>query len=113
MSKQQEIIDALIEESKKLNLDLDADLITKVAKGLGPVLYNADASTVACSQSNELDTVRENFLKKKLGLTESDDALDQAIKEVCEKMGSSNRSKKRALFYALLVKKFGKESIYA
>jgi len=113
MGKQQDVIDALIEENQKLGLGLDDELIAKVAKGLGPVLYNPDASTVACSQSGELETVRENFLKKKLGLSESDEVLDEAIKEVCEKMGSSNRNKYRALFYALLTKKFGKESVYA
>jgi hypothetical protein len=52
-------------------------------------------------------------LKKKLGLSASDEELDAAIKEVCEKMGSSNRNKYRALFYALLAVKFGKESVYA
>jgi hypothetical protein len=39
--------------------------------------------------------------------------MDAAIKKVCEAMGSSNRHKYRALFYALLTKEFGKESVYA
>ena len=43
-----------------------------------------------------------------------DDAkYDAALKKVCEKMGTSNRSKYRALFYALLTVEFGKESVYA
>jgi len=49
---------------------------------------------------------------KKLGLDDSPE-LDDAIKKVCETMGSSNRNKYRALFYALLAKEMGKESIYA
>jgi len=40
-------------------------------------------------------------------------ALDAAIKDVCEKMGSANRNKYRALFYALLAQKFKKEGVYA
>jgi hypothetical protein len=39
--------------------------------------------------------------------------LDDALKSVCEAMGSSNRNKYRVLFYAALVQKFGKQSVYA
>ena len=113
MSKLDEKITTYQEEAKQLGLDLPADFIAKVTKGLGPSIYNKDAETIACSQPSELETVKKNFLQKKLGLTEDDATLDAAIKEVCEKMGSGNKSKKRALFYALLAKRFGKESIYA
>ncbi len=113
MSKLTEKIEQYTEASKKLRLGLSEDLIEKVTKGLGPSIYNKDAESVSCSSKDELARVRDNFLKKKLGLNESDDTLDAAIKEVCEKMGSSNRNKYRALFYALLAKKFGKESVYA
>ncbi len=112
MSKLDEKIAAYQEEAKKLGLDLDPALIEKVTRGLGPSIYNKDSEGIACSQKSELETVKNNFLKKKLGLSD-DAALDAAIKEVCEKMGTKNPSKKRALFYALLVKKFGKESVYA
>lgn len=112
MSKLDEKIASYQEEAKKLGLDLDPQLIEKVTKGLGPSIYNKDAESIACSQPSELETVKKNFLQKKLGL-EDDAALDAAIQETCETMGSANKSKKRALFYALLVKKFGKESIYA
>ena len=87
--------------------------MSKVAIGLGPALYNKNADTVACGQATELETVKENFLKKKLGLTLSDEELNLAIKEVCEALGTSNRSKKRVHFYALLVMKFEKKTIYA
>ena len=70
------------------------------------------AESVACSDQSELDTVKNNFLIKKLGLSE-DDGLDTAIKEVCETIGSSVRTKYRAVFYTLLVEKFGKQDIYA
>ena len=112
MSKLEEKIAHYTSAAKELKLGLDEDFIAKVTTALGPVIFNKDAETVSCSDSTELDTVKKNFLKKKLGI--NDDALfDTAIKKVCETMGSSNRSKYRALFYALLAKKFGKEDIYA
>jgi len=113
MSKRDEKIAAMVAEAKKLNLSISDDLISKVAIGLGPVLYNKDTATVACGQTAELDTVKKNFLKKKLGLTNDDSELDAAIKEVCEQLGTSNRSKYRVHFYALLAMKFNKTSIYA
>jgi hypothetical protein len=91
---------------------IDEDLLTSVAKGLGPSIYLDDASRVSCSDQTELDRVKQNFLIKKLGLDDSP-ALDAAIKEVCEQLGSANRNKYRAIFYYLLVKKFGKEAVYA
>jgi len=101
-----------IEENKKLGLGLSDDLISKVVVGLGPSVHNKDAETVSCTQASELERVKKNYLIKKLGLDDSG-ALDAAIKDVCEKMGSANRNKYRALFYAMLAQKFKKESVYA
>lgn len=112
MSKFQECMDKYKAEFEKLNVSFDEDLLTKVAKGCGPSIYNRDASTVSGTDDAELDTVKKNFLIKKLGLSTSDD-LDGAIKEVIDVLGSSNRNKYRAMFYYLLTKKFNKESVYA
>jgi len=95
------------------NITLDDALLVKVTIGLGPSIYNKNAELIACSQVDELTTVRENFLKKKLALTLSDKELDKAIKEVCQEIGSSVKTKFRAVFYTLLVKKFDKADIYA
>ena len=95
----------------KLGLSYDKDLFHAVAKGLGPAIYNNDASKVSCSQQSEMETVKKNFLIKKLGLADGP-ALDEAIQEVCEKLGTSNSNKYRACFYYLLVEKFGKKSVY-
>ncbi len=95
----------------KLGISYDADLLEKVTKGLGPSIYKNDAETVSCSQESELETVKKNFLLKKLGCKDGPE-LDKAIKAVCEKLGSSNRNKYRAQFYYLLVKEMGKESVY-
>jgi len=113
MGKRDDIIESMIAEAKKLNINITDDLIGKVAVALGPVLYNKDTATVACSQADELTTVKVNFLQKKLGLTNDEAELDAAIKEVCKELGTSNRSKYRVHFYALLAMKFKKESVYA
>ena len=113
MSKREEKIALYQKAADNLGLSLDPRLIEKVTLALGPSIYNKDAETVSCSDPAELERVRENFLKKKLELTLEDAALDAAIREVCETMGSANRQKYRALFYALLATKFDKTSIYA
>ncbi len=112
MSKLVEAIETYVAQSNELNLGLSEELITSVAKGLGPSIYNADSSKVSSSDPEELARVKTNYLINKLGLSDGPE-LDAAIAEVMEKMGSSNRNKYRANVYALLCKKFGKESIYA
>ncbi|MRJ03125.1 MAG: DUF2853 family protein [Epsilonproteobacteria bacterium] len=113
MSKLQEKIEFYKEKMKEIEPNFDAELLEKITRGLGPSIYNKDSEIVSCTQPNELERVRNNFLKMKLGLDKSDEELDQAIQEVCKKMGESNKNKYRALFYYFLVKKFGKESVYA
>lgn len=111
MSKFDECTDTYRAEFKKLNVSFDDELLTKVAKGCGPSIYNKDAATVATSDSSELATVKNNFLIKKLGLKDSAD-LDKGIGKVVETFGSSNKKKYRAMFYYLLTKEFSKESAY-
>lgn len=113
MSKLVEKIEQYLAVSKELNLGLSDDLISKATEDLVPSIYQQDAETVSCSDNAELDTVKKNFLEKKLKVDADDDTLNAAIKKVCETMGTSNRHKYRALFYALLAKEFEKESVYA
>lgn len=95
----------------KCGMEPDMDLLTKVTIGCGPAIYNADASTIAGSQPAELETVKTNFLVKKLGLADSP-ALMDAINQVIETYGKSERNKYRAVVYYMLTKHFGKESVY-
>jgi len=111
MSKLQEKIDLYTEEVKKLGLKIDTDLLASVAKGLGPSLYKTDSEKVSSSDSKELETVKKNFLIKKMGLEDSP-KLDEAIAKAIETLGSSNRNKYRALFYTLLVQDLGLASKY-
>lgn len=111
MSKFDEKMEIYKSSVKELGLSISDDLLTKVAKGLGPSIYLGDASLVSGSDKEELDRVKNNFLIRKLGLADGPE-LDKALVEVVEKMGKGNRSKHRAIFYALLVQKFKKESVY-
>lgn len=86
-------------------------LLTKVTIGCGPSIYNADASTVAGSQPAELETVKNNFLMKKLGLPDGPELME-AISKVIEVYGKSERKKYRAVIYYMLTKHFGKEAVY-
>jgi hypothetical protein len=95
----------------KCGMTPDMDLLTKVTIGCGPSIYNKDAATVAGSQQSELDTVKNNFLIKKLGLKAGPD-LDKGIDAVMEKYGKSNKTKYRAVIYYLLAVHFKKESVY-
>lgn len=111
MSKFEECITTYLDEIKKSNLDVSEDFLRKVAKGLGPSIYLADASKVSCSDKAELERVAKNYAEKKLGVT--GDSVDKAIAETCEAFGSSNRNKYRAIFYALVCQKLGKTAIYS
>jgi len=112
MGKRDDLIAQYADDLKnKCGMDPDMDLLTKVTIGCGPSIYNADASTVAASQESELETVRDNFLIKKLGLTDGPDLM-AGINAAIDTYGKSERNKYRAVFYYLLTKHFGKESVY-
>ncbi|MGB3301482.1 DUF2853 family protein [Gordonia sp. (in: high G+C Gram-positive bacteria)] len=85
----------------------DVEIIDKLAATYRLVLSNRDAALVSASDPAELATVRENFLKKKLGLTDSDEALDQAIADVLATMKDGKSNPRLAVYY-LLAEKFGK-----
>jgi len=112
MGKRDDLIAQYADDLKnKCNMAPDMDLLTKVTIGCGPAIYNADASTVAATQESELETVKEKFLIKKLGLADGPELM-AGINAAVETYGQSERNKHRAVFYYLLTKHFGKESVY-
>lgn len=112
MSKRDDLIAQYAADLKdKCGVTPDMDLLTKVTIGLGPSVYNADSSMVAGSDAKELETVKANFLIKKLGMSDTP-ALAEGIDAVMETYGKSNRQKHRAVVYYLLVKHFGKDAVY-
>lgn len=112
MSRRDDLIAKYADDLKtKCGINPDMDLLAKVTIGCGPAIYSADSETVAASDAGELDTVRRNFLVRKLGLADGPN-LDEAIAAVIETYGKSERNKYRAVVYYMLVKHFGKEAIY-
>jgi Protein of unknown function (DUF2853) len=112
MSKRDELIAKYADDlTNKCKIAPDMALLTKVTIGCGPAIYNADSSTVAGSDVSELETVKNNFLVKKLGLADGP-KLMEAINAVIDTYGRGERNKHRAVVYYMLVKHFGKESVY-
>jgi hypothetical protein len=96
---------------KKYAPKADDAVVAKLLSTYRLVLSNRDSAYVAASDASEVATVREKFLKGKLGLTKDDAVLDAAIAEVAAVM-KEDRTKSRATFYYLLADKFGKLDIF-
>jgi hypothetical protein len=111
MGRRDDLIAKYAEDLRnKCGVTPDMGLLTKVTIGCGPTIYDADACTVAGSDQAELETVKKNFLIKKLGLADGPQLMD-AINAVIDAYGRSERNKYRAVVYYLLVKHFGKEAV--
>ncbi len=112
MSKRDELIEKYAKDLQdKCGVKPDMKLLTAVTIGCGPAIYKADAAKVSGSDKKELETLKKNFLIKKLGLKDSP-KLDEGIASVMEQYGKSNRNKQRAVVYYLLTKHFRKGSVY-
>jgi len=114
MGKIDELLETYLADMKKKGIGgakIDKKVLHGAAKSCGPSLYRKDSATVACSDKGEMERIRKNFLIKKLGLKDTP-KLDEALKEACKDMGSSNRNKHRPIFYYLLIKKFKKSSMF-
>ena len=96
---------------KKYAPKADDAVVAKLLSTYRLVLSNRDSAYVAASDDAEVATVRENFLKRKLGLAKDDGTLDAAIKDVAAVM-KDDRTKSRATFYYLLAEKFGKLDVF-
>ncbi len=113
MGKRDELIEKYAGDLKtKCGMTPDMALLTKVTIGCGPTIYNADSETIAASDHAELETVRKNFLVRKLGLKDGPELMD-AIDAVVETYGRSERNKYRAVVYYMLTKHFGKDGAFA
>jgi len=112
MGRRDDLIARYADDLKtKCGVEPDLDLLRKVTIGCGPSIYDADAATVAATQQHELDTVKNSYLIRKLGLADGPE-LDAAINTVIEQYGRSERNKYRAVVYYLLCVHFGKQGVY-
>lgn len=97
---------------KKYAPDADQKAIAGIVRYLGIALQKRDLSLVAFSDKEEVARVRTNFLKKKLGLTNPDAELDEAIMAIAKTM-KGDRTKNKVTVYYLLADHFGKLSAFA
>ncbi|MEQ1499602.1 MAG: DUF2853 family protein [Novosphingobium sp.] len=96
---------------KKYAANADDAAIAGIVRYCGIALRSKDSSLVAFSDKTETDRVRNNFLKKKLGLTQSDAVLDKAIAAVGAVM-KADRTKNRVTVYYLLAAEFKKLGLF-
>lgn len=89
----------------------DSKVIDAIIRYCGIALHNRDSSLVSFHEPEELRRVRENYLKKKLGLTNSDADLDDAIAGVGERMGRDH-TRNRVTVYYLLAEHFRKLHVF-
>ncbi len=111
MSKFDDVVKKAMDQLAGVGVKADEQLVRAIAKSQGPSIYLRDASLVSCGDDAELKRVEDNFIVKKLGVTDSKKIAD-ALKKACDKF-SSVRQKMRVAFYYVLVKELGKESKFA
>ncbi|MEE4208587.1 MAG: DUF2853 family protein [Parvularcula sp.] len=94
---------------RKYDSGADEEVVKKLHARLRLAISGRDAATVACSDKAELETVRDGFCKKTLGLDEqhSDDAIMNVLRGVCETMSAEGGRKHRMPFYYLVAKETG------
>lgn len=110
MSKRDDLAAKYAAELTKLGMTPDADLLMGAIKVCGPSIYNADAETVAGSDPDELARVRNNFMAKRLGMTDEAKAT-AALDKALDTIGRSNRNKYRAVLYYILAVQAGKKAL--
>lgn len=96
-----------IDDIKKYTSTVNEEAVAGIVRHCGIALRNRDSSLVAGTDPDELKTVRESWLKKKLALAESDADLDKAIQAVMGTM-KADRAKSRVTVYYLLAEHFKK-----
>ncbi|GAA1395105.1 DUF2853 family protein [Luteococcus peritonei] len=82
-----------------------AELVTKMEQTYRLVLSKADSAQVSFSDPEELARVRENFVQKKLGITDSDAEVDEVIASIGAKISGR---KNRLTVYYLLAEHYGR-----
>lgn len=89
----------------------NAATVQAMVKSYGLVMRKPDTRLVACGDPAELETVKRNFMRKKLGMTDGDAALDAMLADVCGMMSATNQ-KSRLTFYYLVAEKAGKLGVF-
>ncbi len=110
MSKFDDVVAKAADQLKKVGVSADEALLRAVAKSQGPSIYLRDASLVSCGDNVELKRVEDNFIVKKLAVTD-EKKIKKALEGACDKF-KSERQKLRVAFYYYIVKELKKESVF-
>lgn len=94
---------------KKYASTVDDTVVANMEKTYRLVLSRPDSAMVSEGDTGELKAVRENFVKKKLGVSESDEAIDKAVMDVVKKIPGRNS---RLTVYYLLAEHYGKLDMF-
>lgn len=86
--------------------NIDSGLVGDIAGRFKTMLGNKDAMLVSGTDPVELETVRKNFVVKKLGVDDKDKGM-AAVNKVVDQM-SSVKMKNRVAFYYMVQKELGK-----
>jgi len=109
MATQIELIDKYKKELSKLKVKVDDILLKAVVKSLGPAVYREDASMISAADAGELERVKQNFMVRRLGLTDSP-KLETMLNHALDQMGRSKASKHRAVLYYILTRDTKREA---
>jgi outer membrane protein OmpA-like peptidoglycan-associated protein len=94
-----------LSDVRKYASDADEKVVGAIVRYCGIALQSVDSSLVSFTDVKETDRVRQNYLKKKLGLTHDDATLDAGIAAIGERM-KADRTKNRVTVYYLLAEHF-------
>src|SRR5690606_42144338 len=86
---------------KKYASSADEKAIAGMVRYCGIALRSRDSSLVSLTDKEEVARVRENFLKKKLGVMNADAELDQAISAMAAKLKSDHTKNRSTVDYLL------------
>lgn len=109
MATQIELIDKYKKELSKIRVKVDDVLLKAVVKSLGPAVYRDDASKISAADGDELERVKQNFMVRRLGLSNSP-KLDAVLNKAIDTMGRSTKNKYRAVLYYIITRDTKREA---
>lgn len=109
MATQIELIDKYKKELSKLKVKVDDVLLKAVVKSLGPAVYRDDASKISAADADELERVKQNFMVRRLGLSNGP-KLDAMLNKAIDKTGRSSKNKYRAVLYYIITRDAKREA---
>lgn len=106
-----ETMSRYLEDVRRYDPTPDEAAVKGLERYLATALRNPDSRFVAASDQRELTTIRDRFLKRKLGMKDGNQKLDALVGHVAAQM-KQQRMKGRLTFYYLCAKRANKLSMF-